>query len=272
MILPMVTRPLGLLSVSLVLAAGAALAQDGAPAPVAPPPAVQDTREAHLAALRATVVHFDFRRAPLADIVAALERASGVPVRIGDAGRRALERRRFKMRYVADRTGLQVLEDLAKAAALDVEVTADGAVLDTPGQVRRLRERLGLPAKPVRAAADDVARMLETKRLTLQARERAMDLVLDFLRDETGVRFVVLTDDADASDAEAPRLTVQVTDEPLKTVLDLLLQPVGWAWLRQGSVVLVGPADVIARAAAVEEAEAAPADPAAPPPVPVPGR
>jgi hypothetical protein len=256
----MVTRSLGVLSVWLVLLAGVSLAQDGAPPPVAPPPAPgQDAREAHLAALRATVVHFDFRRAPLADVLAALERASGVPVRIGDAGRRALERRRFKMRYVADRTGLQVLEDLAKAAALDAEVTAEGAVLDTPGQVRRLRERLGLPAKPVRAAADDVARMLETKRLTLQARERALDLVLDFLRDETGVRFVVLADDADASDAEAPRLTVQVTDEPLKTVLDLLLEPVGWAWLRQGSVVLVGPADVIARAAAVEEAEAAPA-------------
>lgn len=260
------TRALGAVLSALLVAAPATLAQDGAPPPVAPaPPVAPGPRDAHLAALRATVVHFDFRRAPLVDIVAALERASGVPVRIGDAGRRALERRRFKMRYVADRTGQQVLEDLARAAALDVEVTAEGAILDTPGQVRRLRERLGLPARPVRVAAGDVARMLETKRLTLQARERALDQVLDFLRDETGVRFVVLGDDAERGDSEPPRVTVQVTDEPLKNLLDLLLAPVGWAWLRQGSVVLVGPAEVIALQAAVDGQEPAPADGAPPP-------
>lgn len=223
--------------------------QDPTPgtAPAAGAPAAEAPRDALLRKLRATVVHFDFRRAPLPDVTTALERATGVPVRIGDAARKALERRKFKLRYVADRTGLQVLEDLARAAALDAEVTDEGAVLDTPAALRRLRERLGLEAKPVRLAAADVARLLETKRLTFTAREKPLEQVLDFLRDETGLRFVIVTSgDDDAPADDPPAVSVQVTDEPLQALLDLLLKPVGWAWARQGSVVIVGRAEVIA--------------------------
>lgn len=262
---PVRTTLVGLLII--IALGGPTAAQNGGPAPrpaddptppagPAPPvpvaPAPETARDAHLRALRAAIVHFEFRRAPLADIAAALERATNVPVHIGDAARRALERRKFKMRYVADRTGVQVLEDLAKAAALDAEVTNEGAVLDTPAVVRRLREKLGIPAKPVRLGAADVARMLQTKRLSFTARDKPLDAVLDFLRDETGLRFVIVAADVEPKDGAAPegddppKVTVQVTDEPLQAVLDLLLTPVGWAWARQGTVVIVGRAEVIA--------------------------
>lgn len=236
----------------LLLLSAPALAQEPAPQPPAapaPPKGEQDPqRQAHLLALRGTTVHFDFRRAPLEDIAAALEKAAGVPVRVGAAAKRLLDKRKFKMRYVADRTGAQVLEDLAKAAALDVEVGPDGAVLDTPKEVKKLRTRLGLPQKEVRASGDDVAKMLTTKRLTLVARERPLQAVLDFLQTETGVRVVRLGADVPegAAPPPEPKVTVTITDEPLGTVLDRVLQPLGWGWNRQGSVLLVGPAEVIA--------------------------
>lgn len=238
-----------LLFVLLVLCAPA-LAQEPAPpaAPAQPQGENDPQRQAHLLALRGKVVHFDFRRAPLEDIAAALEKAVGVPVRVGAAAKKLLEKRKFKMRYVADRSGAQVLEDLAKAAALDAEVGPDGAVIDTPKEVRKLRTAWGLPQKVVRASAGDVAKMLTTKRLTLVARERPLDAVLEFLQTETGVRVVRLGADVPegAAPPPEPKVTVTVTDEPLATVLDRVLQPLGWAWNRQGSVLLVGPAEVIA--------------------------
>lgn len=235
----------------LVLSLAApALAQ--APDPPGPAAAAPG-RDAHRARLEEVVVHLEFRRAPLEDILVALERATGVPVRLGDAARRALERRRFRMRYVADRTGAQAVEDLARAAALDAEVTAEGVVFDTPAQVRRLRERLGLPARAVRLRGEDVARLLDTKRLTLTLRDRPLEATLEFLRAETGVRFVVVLGDGEPA-AEPPRVTLEATDVTLRAALDLLLEPAGWGWTRQGSVVLVGPAEVVA-AQQVEEEE-----------------
>lgn len=225
----------------------------GTPPPAPPPPAAPKPEEdpqrvAHLRALDGTVCHFDFRRAPLEDITAALQAATKVPVRIGDAATKLLAKRKLKLRYTADRTGKQVLEDLAKATALDLEVTPDGAVLDTPREVKRLRKQLGLATKQVELTGDDVERLLDSKRLSLVCRERTLALVLTFLRDETGIRIVRLDGEqvAGAPEPTEPRLTHTITDEPLRSILDQLLRPPGWAWARQGTVLVVGPADVVA--------------------------
>jgi hypothetical protein len=232
------------------------------PGPALPAPPAASARDAHRATLQRMVVHFDFARAPLEDVTAALERATGVPIHVGDAARQALAARRFKMRYVADRNGLQVLADLAKAAALDAEVTADGAVIDTPQEVRRLRKRLGIEGTAIRVTPDDVARMLDTKRLTVLSVDRPLDEVIAFLSRETGVRHVKLGP-GDGPPPDAPNVTTRITDEPLRVVLDRLFRPIGWDWMRQGNVIVVGPADLIAeqRAAGGDEA---PADEPAP--------
>jgi len=202
-----------------------------------PPP-----RARHLEKLRGTLVHFDFARAPLEDITTALQRASGVPVRIGRRARAALERRRFRMRYTADRRGHLVLEDLAKAAALDFEVTDDGAVLDLPIEIRRLRRRLGIEGEEVRLEPEDVAELLDTKRISLLSREKPLRAVLAFLHDETGVSIVRIGDDPE----EEPVLTLRITDEPFAKVLDRVLHPVGFDWMLQGRVVVVGTTETIA--------------------------
>ena len=232
-----------------------------APAPPAPAPKPEDDpqRVAHLRALDGTVVHFDFRRAPLEDITAALQAATKVPVRIGDAAAKVLARRKLKLRYTADRTGKQVLEDLAKAAALDMEVTPDGAVLDTPREVKKLRKQLGLATKQVELTGDEVERLLDSKRLSLVCRERTLALVLTFLRDETGIRIVRLEGEQvdGAPDRPEPKLTHTITDEPLRSILDQLLKPLGWAWARQGTVLVVGPAEVVAAHVEPEEEDGA---------------
>jgi hypothetical protein len=251
--------------------------QPGGVAPVASPqPAgpAGATRDAYRATLGRMVVHFDFERAPLTDVTAALEHATGVPVRVGEAARRALATRRFKMRYVADRTGMQVLADLAKAAALDAEVTDEGAVIDTPLEVRALRKRLGIAGAAIRVTADDVAKMLDSKRLTVVSVDRPLDDVIGFLVRETGVRYVKLGEGDEPTPLEQqPRVTTRITDEPLRVVLDRLFRPIGWDWLRQGNVILVGPSDAIAaqRAGADDPPDEAPDHPRAdPPPGPTP--
>ncbi len=251
----------------LVVLASAASAQSpppsGAPAPAPPPPAPaprpeeDPQRVAHLRALDGTVCHFDFRRAPLEDITAALQAATKVPVRIGDAATKLLAKRKLKLRYTADRTGRQVLEDLAKAAALDVEVTPDGAVIDTPREVKKLRKQLGLATKQVELTGDEVERLLDSKRLSLVCRERTLGLVLTFLRDETGIRLVRLEGEVveGAPERPEPKLTLSITDEPLRSILDQVLRPLGWGWARQGTVLVVGPAEVVAAHVEPEEGD-----------------
>ena len=196
----------------------------------------------HLAALRKTVVHFSFKRAPVQDVLAALEKASAVPVTLGRAARRALKKRRFKIKYVADRTGLQVLTDICKASALDFVITAKGAQVDTRAAVKKLRKRLKLKdARRAKLKPKDVRRLLKTKLLTLFARDKSPQTLLKFLRKETGIRFVLL------SDTKLPtKLTVTTTSTPLGEVLDLALHPVGLDWVQQGTLVLVGGKATIA--------------------------
>lgn len=194
-------------------------------------------REAYLDRLESTQTHFSFRRAPLPDILTALELATGVPVRLGDGAAKLLTKRKFKIRYVGDRTGLQVLEDLAKAAALDFEVTDDGALVDEAKPLAALRRELGLDPRRVKLTADDVARLLEDKRLSLVARERSLPAVLAFLRRETGIRFVRLGVDPEVA---PPKLTAQLDDQPLGEVLTALLEPHDLAWLQRGTVIVVG--------------------------------
>jgi hypothetical protein len=242
------------LCVVLVLAFTGPLAAQEKPAekpaekPVAKPvaPKKKVTRADVLKTLNETVVHFDFRRAPLGDIVEALGRASGIRVRIGRKARKALERRKFKMKYVADRRGDQVLSDLSKAAALDFIVTAEGAYLDVPKEIRRLRKKLGLPGKATRLKAADVKKMLTTKALSLAAVEQPLREVLSFLRKETGVKLVLLADELSAA-----KVTLTATSTPLGNLLDQICATQGLAWLRQGSVIVV---DVIEKIEAQKKA------------------
>jgi hypothetical protein len=233
---------LALLLALLLLLLPAARAQE--PEPAQPP-----GRAAHLRKLDETVVHFDFARAPLSDVTTALERAIGVPVRIGDKAAQALAKRKFKLKYVADRTGVQVLEDLAKAAALDWEVTAEGAVLDLAPALQKLRKELGLPAKKRLLSPEEVERLLDAKKIDLTARDRTLGEVLDFLRLETGIGFVHLPGEGEAT---PPRVHVSTGELPLREVLDRLAEKTGLAWARQGNVIVIGAEEAV-RAPAAEE-------------------
>lgn len=226
----MARRTLFLVLLSLILG-GTTGAQEAAPPPDA------GRRAQQLQKLRETLVHFDFARAPLTDVTRALERATGVTVRIGEKGEQALLKRRFKLRYVADRTGVQVLEDLAKAAALDWEVTDDGAILDLPAVLKKLRKDLGLPARTVRLTPEEVEKLLDQKRIDLTARDRTLTEVLDFLRQETGIGFVHLVR---PEDPEPPRVTISTGEVSLREVLSQVSQKTGLAWARQGNVVALG--------------------------------
>jgi hypothetical protein len=200
------------------------------------------------ATLKKTVVHFSFQRAPLEDILLALERATKVKVRIGRAGRRTLEKRKFKIKYVADRTGLQVLQDVCKAGALDFLVSDEGVLVDLPKTIKKLRRKLSLNETALRLSAKDVAKMLVTKELSLSSRKKRLSTVLAFLTQETGVRFVRMSPAKDAKKKghkrPAPRtdpaITIHTTSTPLGKILDLALHPVGLDWVRTGSVILVG--------------------------------
>jgi hypothetical protein len=219
--------------------------------PAEDPPAGQDEaleevpagiplREAYEETLEATIVHFEFRRAPLEDIAVALERASGVQVQIGEGATKLLRKRKFKIRYVADRTGLQVLEDLAKAAALDFEITDEGAILDEAKTLAALRAELGLEPRRLALEPREVAAMLEDKRLSIVARERSLAAVIAFLRRQTGIRFVRLQ-----AEAAEPQITARITDEPLGVVLTKLLEPLEMSWLQRGTVVVIGSRETI---------------------------
>jgi hypothetical protein len=217
----------------LALLAGPSPAQE-------PAPAKKKTRADHLAALVDTVVHFDFKRAPLVDITEALALASKVRIRIGKKAMQALERRRFKMKYIADRRGDKVLTDLAKAAALDFFVSDEGVYFDVPKEIRRLRKKLGIKGKSLELTKADVTRMLTTKTISLAAHEQSLSEVLEFLRKETRVR-IVLTADVDA------KLTLTATATPLGELLDRICEPHGLDWLQQGNVLMIDLADEIAR-------------------------
>lgn len=208
------------------------------------PPPKEDPVARHQRVLRKTVVHFEFQRAPVEDIFAALEKATDVRVRLGKAAQRALKKRKFKIKYIADRTGEQVLGDVCKASALDFVVVAEGVFVDTPRAIRKLRKKLGLDGKALRLTGKDVAKLLETKELSLVSRERPLSEFLRFLRAETGIRFVKLT--PTKSGQPEPKVTVKTTSTPLKEVLDLALAPLKLDWIRSGSVVLVGSKEEIA--------------------------
>ncbi|MGE0712480.1 MAG: hypothetical protein AB7N76_01375 [Planctomycetota bacterium] len=249
-------RPSLLPLVWLLLALGP-LAAAQAPAPPPQPPQEQPKpkpaakeqparppREGHLDALEDAVVHFEFQRAPLEDILFALARATKVEVHLGKGAQKALDRRKLKIRYVADRTGEQVLRDLCKAASLDYLVSDEGVLVDLPPVIARLRKKLGLDEEAVKLRPKDVARMLETKELSFQARERPLSQVLAFLAKETGIRFVRLTpsppQDGKAAPATDPPVTLDTSSTPLGELLDRILKPLKMGWLRAGTVILVG--------------------------------
>ena len=227
------------LAIATACAPVPALAQDEPP-PDAPKVDLE-RRAAHLKTLEETLVHFEFARAPLTDVTRALERATQVKVAIGPKGKAALEKRKFRMKYVADRTGVQVLEDLAKAAALDWEVTDEGAVLDLPASLAKLRRELGLPARKRLLTPEDVEKMLDQKKVDLTARERTLAQVLDFLRAETGIGFVHLAGEGEAM----PRVSLSTGELSLREVLDRVAEKAGLAWARQGNVIVVGAEDAV---------------------------
>ncbi|RMG14144.1 MAG: hypothetical protein D6731_10740 [Planctomycetota bacterium] len=214
----------------------------GGAAPRGLPTEAAARRERLRARLNEAVVHLSFRRARLSEVLVALERACGVPCRLGAKAQRVLRKRKFRLRYVADRRAADAVRDLARAAALDAEVTPEGVVFDLPRELRRLRRSLGLPVAPIRPRAEDVARMLRTKTVRLVARGRPLAEVLAFLRRETGVGIVLAARDV----AQTPVTLVRV-EAPLGELLDALTRPLGLDWMRQGSAVLVDRAEAIRR-------------------------
>ena len=88
----------------------------------------------HARILKETTVHFDFRRAPIEHILRALAKASEVPIALGRTAKKVLDKRKFKIKYIASRRGDQVLTDLCKAAALDFVIRDQGVLVDLPAE------------------------------------------------------------------------------------------------------------------------------------------
>lgn len=252
-------RAPALLPALLVAAASLAGAQDAGPesrpapakkpapkdeAPKPQPPAKVPARVAFERQLAKTTVHFEFMRAPLGDIFQALERATDVRVRIGKRARRALAKRKLKIKYVASRTGVQVLVDLCKAAALDFLITDEGVIVDEPAVIKALRRRLDLGGKALKLTNKDVRSLLKTKTISLALRERPLSEFLRLMRQETGVRFVSLT--PTKAGKPEPRVSVTTSASPLREVLNLAIHSIDHDWVVSGNVILVGDKKTIA--------------------------
>ena len=230
--------------------------REGAPqegAPAAPPEAPRARLER---LLRETRVHFEFKRAPLGDILQALAKASEVPIVLGRRAQAVLERRKFLIKYIADRTGVEVLVDLCKAAHLDYLIRGKDVLVDTPKRINALRAAQGLAEKAVVLSPADVTKALYTKSLSLQARERDLSAVLSFLRQETGIPFVVLSEERGKDDPPLV-VTLDLTSVTLRELLDRCLHPLGLDWVQGGRAIVVGSTKAIAaqRKAQAQEQE-----------------
>lgn len=208
----------------------------------APPPGPAP-RIKHLATLKATRVNLSFPKATMNEVLEGLRRASGLKIRIGKKATKLLEKRKFKIKYIVSaRRGTQVLADLVKAAAVDYLVSDEGVLVDTKAVIKRLKKKLGISTKPTRLSAKDVEKALTTKELSLSSNKKSLTTFLRFMREETGVPFVRLS----IGKAKEPLISLSVAEEPFKSVLDRALHPVGYDWVRQGRVILVGPKAEIA--------------------------
>ncbi|MBL4850001.1 MAG: hypothetical protein JKY65_31115 [Planctomycetes bacterium] len=207
--------------------------------------ALETAPERHARLLKETTVHFDFKRAPIEDILRALSKASEVPIALGRKAKTVLDKRRFKIRYVASRRGDQVLTDLCKAAALDFVIRDKGVLVDLPGRIRKLRKSQNLGGQAVKLTPKDVTKALTSKTLSMTATKRSLESVLLFLRTETGIPIVQLSEKRKRG---APPLvvTIRLSSVPLKELLDKILAPLGLDWIQQGRVILVGSIKAIA--------------------------
>lgn len=210
----------------------------------APAKPAETPPERHLRILKETMVHFDFRRAPVEHILRALAKASDVPIALGRKAKTVLDKRKFKIKYVASRRGDQVLTDLCKAAALDFVIRDKGVLVDLPGRIRKLRKAQGLGGKAVKLTPKDVTKALTTKTLSISATKRSLESVLVFLRTETGIPFVQLSEKRN-KDAPPLIVSISLTSVPLKELLDRILHPLALDWIQQGRVILVGSTKAI---------------------------
>lgn len=250
----MTSRTLFLLA---LLLAAPALAQEPTPSPKPAPKAEKGEEpakpakppetpvERHARILKETTVHFDFRRAPIEHILRALAKASDVPIALGRTAKKVLDKRKFKIKYVASRRGDQVLTDLCKAAALDFVIRDKGVLVDLPGRIRKLRKAQGLGGKSVKLTPKDVTKALTTKTLSIAATKKSLESVLVFLRTETGIPFVQLSEERKKN---APPLvvTLSLSSVPLGQLLDKILHPLDLDWIQRGRVILVGSTKAIA--------------------------
>jgi len=215
--------------------------------------------EKHARILEETTVHFDFRRAPIEDILRALSKASDVPIALGRTAKEVLDKRKFKIKYVASRRGDQVLTDLCKAAALDFVIRDKGVLVDLPGRIRKLRKAKGLGGKSVKLTPKDVTKALTTKSLSITATKKSLESVLVFLRSETGIPFVQLSEKR-KKDAPPLVVTLSLTSVPLKELLDKVTHPLGLDWIQRGRVILVGSTKAIAEQRKPVEVEKKPGE------------
>jgi hypothetical protein len=224
----------------------APLPQEKGEEPAKPPQKPVETpiqRQARI--LKETTVHFDFRRAPIEHILRALAKASEVPIALGRTAKKVLDKRKFKIKYVASRRGDQVLTDLCKAAGLDFVIRDKGVLVDLPGRIRKLRKAQGLGGKSVKLTPKDVTKALTTKTLSISATKKSLESVLVFLRSETGIPYVQLSEKR-KKDAPPLVVTISLTSVPLKELLNKVLHPLGLDWIQRGRVILVGSTKAIA--------------------------
>ena len=217
----------------------------GAPRPDAPKGAPETAPERHARLLEETTVHFDFKRAALEDILRALSKASEVPIALGRSAKIVLDKRRFKIKYVASRRGNDVLSDVCKAASLDYVIRDAGVLVGLPGRIRKLRKSQNLGGQAVKLTSKDVTKALSSKTLSIAATRRSLESILAFLRSETGIPFVQLSEERKKGEAQL-LVTISLTSVPLEELLDKILGPLKLDWMQQGRVILVGSVKAIA--------------------------
>lgn len=187
---------------------------------------------AYLEAFEAQKVTLNFDQTPLAEAVDFLRDIARVPVRIEPLAAPHLKdvTVSLRLRDITLRNALSLMA--ASADELVVDVDRDGFLVrphDVPSLERRLEACGAIPAE----GDAEVLRRLEQQLISLNMEQTELDEFCDFMRDITGLNFVV---DPAAQRAEGT-VTLQRQSTPLREVLDAALLPLGLG-LRVGAGVV----------------------------------
>jgi hypothetical protein len=181
-------------------------------------------------------VHFDFGRATIPTIVTAIANAAGVRIKIDKSAMKDLKKRRIKLRYKSDHTAYRSLLDVTKHSKLDFLIDTEMVVIGTASSINRLRKKLGIRKKKIRILSGvEAQKVLDTSKHTLRCSEKKFSSVLSYLRKSTPVKYLY----DGPSDYLEKKVTFDVYQRPLKTILDRVLQPLELDYMLQGNVVYI---------------------------------